>query len=90
MAFHLSKRRARQPLKVLCNGKVLPSRRLTDEEMEKVNTGGRSQEHLMLLESPKPGDDLTYVWDMRGREVWVHWPHEDGGHFIMPIERNPG
>jgi len=75
------------PLKVYCNGEPLPFRDLTDEEMAEIDTGERSQRHVMLLESPQPGDNLTYAWENPVTEVWVHWPNPDGGHFVMQIER---
>ena len=87
MALHLRPRKARVPLKVYNNGEPVRFRDLTEEELAKVNTGGRSQRHVMLLDHPEPGGDLTYAWDNRETEVWVRWPSPNGGHFVMRIDR---
>lgn len=94
MAFHLKPRRLRQPLKIFCNGESIPFRDLTEEELAKLKSHYTDlerfhrQRHVMLLESPKAGDDLTYVWENPVIEVWVRWPSPDGGVFNMPIERS--
>lgn len=86
---------------VFCNRRPIPHRSLNDAEQAKLDKdranvraspglklNTASQLHLMLLESPQGGDDITYS-DLPDEydELWVRWPNSSGdGHFNMRID----
>ena len=70
-------------LKILVNGVIVPHRALTDDERSKwLGAGTPGIHQVLLLVTPKGGDEILYRGKPDGLPLWVRW---HTGHGLATI-----